>query len=317
MLYLYTKRFMGDGPNNIFEVREDLAKEKGDKITYQLMMKLSGTGVSADSPLEASEEALTFYNDTVTIQQLRNAVRLDGKVTEQRVVFNLQNQARIALGMWMAEKLDSYNFRFQWGDTSLTHGETPDAPEATAIVYGGDATSTADVDASDTFDLTLIDACKEKALTRSPELRPLNIDGDEYFVIVLHPYQITDLRTNTGTGQWQDMQKAAMAYDGQKNPVFTGANAIHNGVLIHSHKNCNTETTWGAGGDVNGAEALFWGAQAGCYAWGLYPFWKQKLFDFDNQVAFATGAIWGTNRSRFNSLDYATFVVRTAAASHS
>jgi hypothetical protein len=40
----------------------------------------------------------------------------------------------------------------------------------------------------------------------------------------LHPYQVTDLRSNVSTGQWLDIQKAAMAgADSTKSPIYTGA----------------------------------------------------------------------------------------------
>ena len=317
MKYLYFKRFTGPNINNVFEEKEDLSKKKGDRITYQLFMKLDNAPVLSGSTLEGSEEALVPYSDTVTVQLMRNAVRLEGELTEQRVVFNLQEVARQALAIWLAETIDSYCFRFLWGDTSLTFGETAVTPEATAIVYAGDATSTGDIDASDTYDLTLIDACKEKAITRDPMVRPLNIDGDEVYVNLLHPYQITDMRDNDATGQWQDFQKHAAAHDGQKNPIFIGPNAMYNGVLIHSHRNIRTVTNWGAGSNVNGAEGLFCGKQTGCIAWAKKPFWRQKLFDYQDKAGFACGAILGINKTIFNSLDYAVFVVRSAAVAHS
>src|SRR3990167_4030922 len=279
MKYLYFKRFSGPGMNNIFEEKDDLSKKKGDRITYQLFMKLANAPSLSGSTLELNEEALVPYSDTVT--------------------------------------MDSYCFRFLWGDTTLTFGETAQAPEATAIVYAGDATSTSDIDASDTYDLTLMDACKEKAITRDPMVRPLNVDGDEVYINILHPFQITDIRSNTAAGQWQDYQKYAAAQDGQKNPIFTGANAMYNGVLIHSHRNIRTVTNWGAGSNVNGAEGLFCGKQTGCIAWAKKPFWRQKLFDYQDKAGFACGAILGINKTIFNSLDYAVFVVRSAAVAHS
>ena len=317
MKYLYFKRFSGPGMNNIFEEKDDLSKKKGDRITYQLFMKLANAPSLSGSTLELNEEALVPYSDTVTVELMRNGVRLDGELTEQRVVFNLQETARQALAIWLAETIDSYCFRFLWGDTTLTFGETAQAPEATAIVYAGDATSTSDIDASDTYDLTLMDACKEKAITRDPMVRPLNVDGDEVYINILHPFQITDIRSNTAAGQWQDYQKYAAAQDGQKNPIFTGANAMYNGVLIHSHRNIHTVTNWGAGSNVNGAEGLFCGKQTGCIAWAKKPFWRQKLFDYQDKAGFACGAILGINKTIFNSLDYAVFVVRSAAVAHS
>ena len=315
--YFFWLRFMGTGPNNIIQVEEQLMKEQGDRITFYLFMKLTGAGVSGDTAVEDAEEAPTPYTDTVTVDQLRHGVRLAGRATEQRVAFKMRPLSVTLLSIWMAEKLDSYIFRFMWGDTTLTHGETGVAPEATSIVYGGDATSTATVDVSDVFDITLLDAAKEKAKTRSPKVRPVIINGQEYFVTVLHPYQMTDLQTNTAAGQWADIQKQLILKEGLKAPIFTGAAGVYKGMVLFEHDNINTATTWGAGSNVNGAEALFLGAQAGCFAWAQKPHWEEEVFDYKNKTGYSVGAMFGVTKTIFNSLDYASFLMRTAAASHS
>jgi hypothetical protein len=62
----------------------------------------------------------------------------------------------------------------------------------------------------------------------------VKVDGDDRYVMVLHTNQVTQLRTNTSTGQWLDIQKAAMTGDGSKdNPILTGALGVYNGVILH------------------------------------------------------------------------------------
>ena len=65
------------------------------------------------------------------------------------------------------------------------------------------------------------------------QMRKVMVGNKDYYVMFLHPYQVTDLRTNTNTGQWIDIQKAAMT-GGQvsDNPIFTGALGIYNGVIL-------------------------------------------------------------------------------------
>ena len=60
-------------------------------------------------------------------------------------------------------------------------------------------------------------------------IRPLKINGSDYYVAFLNDYQVTDLRINTSTGQWLDINKAAMT--GGKiddNPILSGAYANDN-----------------------------------------------------------------------------------------
>jgi hypothetical protein len=93
----------------------------------------------------------------------------------------------------------------------------------------------ADVRAEYYFNLSMLDAAVVKARTMAP-LRSARskLNGLECYVAILHPYQVLDLRRNTSTGQWLDIQKAAMM-GGQiaNNPIFTGAVGLYNGVIMH------------------------------------------------------------------------------------
>ena len=68
----------------------------------------------------------------------------------------------------------------------------------------------------------MIDALVEKAKTNSPMIRPIKVDGKDKYIMFLHPFQVTDLRQSTSTGQWLDIQKAV--YQGSKdmNPIYNG-----------------------------------------------------------------------------------------------
>ena len=62
------------------------------------------------------------------------------------------------------------------------------------------------------------------------------IGGEEKYVLYLHPYQVTDLRTDAATaGNWFDIQsKALQGGAGQKSPLYTGALGEYNGVILRS-----------------------------------------------------------------------------------
>lgn len=74
----FVGRFMGTGSNNIVQVKDEL-KSDGDRVRFGLRYQLSGAGIQGDSTLEGQEEALQVYSDNVFIDQLRHAVRSDGK----------------------------------------------------------------------------------------------------------------------------------------------------------------------------------------------------------------------------------------------
>jgi hypothetical protein len=69
-------------------------------------MLLTGAGVQGDNTQEGNEEALTVYNDALVINQLRHATRSGGKMSEQRVPFDVREENRMALKDWWTERIN-------------------------------------------------------------------------------------------------------------------------------------------------------------------------------------------------------------------
>ena len=130
-----------------------------------------------------------------------------------------------------------------------------------------DHTTEASLSSSDTFSLKLLDRAVAIAKTASPLIRPIKVGSQSFYVAFLHPYQVKDLRTNTNTGDWLDIQKAALSGgDIADNPIFTGALGVYNGVVLHEWTRLPTAAT-----GTNAAScrrAVFCGAQAVAMAWG-------------------------------------------------
>jgi len=328
---MYFRRFISTGSDNVIMQLTDLEKAAGDKITFGLEMKLRGAGVTGDSTLENNEEALVYYDDSVLIDQLRHATRSKGKMSEQRVPYNVRQRGRNALAKWWAERFDELLFVYLSGargvDTTLTlptnftsfAGNALSAPDAAHLqVANGKAKAT--LLATDIFTLSEVDKLVEKAETVDPMIQPIMVDGEKTYVMLLHPYQVTDLRTTTATGQWLDIQKAAGSR-GNSNPIFSGALGMYNGVVLHSHRNVVRFSDYGAGGNIAAARSLFLGAQAAAIAFGRgssagrYS-WKEELFDYGNQLGIAAGSIFGITKCTFNSADFGVIALDTAAAAH-
>ena len=98
-------QFMGEGADNIIQVSRELGKKKGDAETFGLVARLAGDGVTGDDELEGNEEAMLSYSEQVAIDQIRNAVRLKGKLDAQKVVYDQIKEARENLRVWMKEFL--------------------------------------------------------------------------------------------------------------------------------------------------------------------------------------------------------------------
>lgn len=318
-------RFMGESSDSMIQVRNELNKSAGDRISVILRMQLSGDGVQGDNSQEGNEESLTTYVDNVVVDQLRHAVRSGGKMTEQRVPFSVRNEAKNGLRDWWAGRIDQSFFNQVCGytlqtDSRYTGNQAPVAPTTARRIW---ATGTDDVSqgASNVFNLNLLDVAKERAETLSPSMRPIKVGGDDKYVCFLHPYQVYDLRTNTSTGQWLDIQKAALQGGNEtKNPIYTGALGEYNGVILHADSRVTNGISNAGAAVTTVKRAVFCGAQAAVIAYagdkGDGMDWVEELFDYQNQLGVSAGMIFGLKKTVFNSTDFGTLVISTYGAAH-
>lgn len=328
----YLSRFMGQGDTSLIKIKKELQKQAGDKITLGLRMKLSGDGIEGDNAIEgtSAEEALTFFADSVLIDQRRKGTKSKGKMSEQRVPYNLRREGRDALATWFGEDQDQQLMMYLAGARGINGdfhvgsawtgraGNSLESPDSDHQVYGGDATSKSDLDSADTMTRTLVERLSVKAGLLDPMMQPFNIDGEKKFVLIMHPFQAYSLRTSTSDGDWFDAQKR-IGDRGKKNPIFAGGLAELNGVILHEHRNVIRFDDYGSGGDVDAARALFLGAQAGIVGWGgnggpgRYS-WHEEMDDRGNALAITGGTIWACKKTRFNSKDFGVIAVDTYAA---
>ena len=109
---IYWNKFMSKGLNTVIQVKDDLEGQPGDKITFSFVRKLQTSGVSGDADLETNEEAMVTYQDDVTIDQKRQAIRLKGRMSERRTAYSQRSVAKELLTTWLAETIDSDIFAF-------------------------------------------------------------------------------------------------------------------------------------------------------------------------------------------------------------
>lgn len=327
-------KFIGKDSNSLIQIHEEPSKGAGDKVTVGLRMQLSAGGVQGDGTLEGMEEALVTYSDSFVINQLRNAVKSGGKMSDQRVPFSVREQAMIGLSDWWSDRIDLCGLNQLCGnsaqtDTRYTGNNTVTAPSSNNRYYANGLSSDASVvsaSASNVMDLNFIDYAVEIAKTNSPAIRPIKYMGNDYYVMFLHPYQVTDLRTNASAGQWFDIQSLAMAglkdaKEVEKNPIFTGALGVYNGVVLHeSTRIPRVAQLAGDVGTTKGVyRAVLCGAQSLLMAFGqdnsdMKASWVEEKFDYSNSLGVSAGMIFGMKKAIFNSQDFGTVTVATYAA---
>lgn len=299
-----------DAPAPIF-LKPDFKTKKGKKVTIPLVIKPSGEGRDGDEEMEGNEEELTTYYQDIEVNQKRNAIRLKGEMDEQTNALEMRPIAKTALSTWQSEIMTKEIFRKAGGLTSYTFANTPVAPAASRIIYGGNATVDADIDSADKLTLGLLFKISNTIVTYTPLIRPIRYKGKNYYLMLIHPNQRFDLMTDDS---YLTLQKDA-GLRGLDNPLFSGADAIVDNLIIHAHNFVPTFSDWGSLGDQPGARALVMGAQAITLALGREGKWVEKSFDFDNKWAVCVGAIWGVQKMIFNSVDHAIVSVDTYATS--
>ncbi|PWM78666.1 MAG: N4-gp56 family major capsid protein [Phascolarctobacterium sp.] len=297
----FFSKFTGEGSNNIIQVKTDLKKEAGDKITVPLVMRLTGAGVTGDNTLEGNEEQLQLYDCTVTVDQIRHAVRLKGKMEEQKTALDLRQAAKDGLKLWMKEKVEQMTVDALTTDPSTEH-----------TIYAGGKTSEAAVAATDVLTTDLISQAARLARLSEPKIRRIPVDGKEYYIMLVDPYQARDLKNDD---RWIAAQENC-AERGSKNPIFTGMLGIWDGVALYEYENLSRTQTGAEVTSVKGylGHALLLGCQAGIKGIAQEAEWNEKTFDYGNKVGFATGAILGVAKSVFNEKDFAVVQVITASA---
>ena len=78
----------GDSDTSIVQVKSELKKEKGDRVTFGLRSLPTGIGVQDDETLEGNEEGLDFRDFGINLGEKRHAIKVDLNLSAQRTMFD-------------------------------------------------------------------------------------------------------------------------------------------------------------------------------------------------------------------------------------
>lgn len=165
------------------------------------------TGTTSNDGVTPDDTAFNATVVSVSPTQYRIVVSLSDMVIERNVI-NFVEGAAIAVGNAMARKIDAVI------QTTIMAG--------TNVYYGGTAAARSSLAATDVLTTALLNKTSSKLIS-------LNADpmDDGYFVAVIHPYQLYDLRASTAAGSWLDVNKYA-----QPGGIYKGEIGLLFGVRI-------------------------------------------------------------------------------------
>ena len=301
----FGQRFMGSDSNSLIHVTNKVEKDQGDKVTFGIRMRLTGSGQTGEGTLEGNEEDLTTYDYSVSLEQYRHAVRYKNKLSAKRVMFDISAEAQQAIKDWGAEKIDQLCFDAILESPSKIFYKTSAGVLSTAVA----ATAAGALSAADSkITPAMISALRVWALTggnySQTPVRPIKVDGGEYLVLLVHPDVMYDLKQNSVFNSAREQAQNR----GKDNPLFKNAVAIWDDVVIHENLKVPLATD-GGGAAVPYAKCALMGAQALCWAWGAKPEVIKKDFDYENEVGYSFGFIAKAGKPQFNSKDYGCFNV--------
>lgn len=315
--------YMGTSENAVIQMKEDLTKKKGDRISLALVNKLTNSAVTGTGTLEGNEEDLISRSHLLTVDKRRNGVRV-AEMSEQKSAIDLRNAGKVMLKNWavsdtrtlIINALNSYrsaNTISTWttGAELLALNSTSDAwlvDNVDRVLFGAVALGTGTDfstehtkldNTDDKMTASVLTRAKIAAQTASPNITPIRTKGDEeWFVAFLHPYQIRDLVLSDTTFQAAQREARERSKD---NPLFRGADYVWDGIIIRSIPEIPLVAASTAGSSIQTACGHLCGAQA--LGFGLAKRWtsKTETFDYGDKVGVAIEQIYGVEKLCFGS----------------
>lgn len=325
---------------------------RGDNITFDYVGKLTGNPLGEGSTAYGNEEALDLGSHNMAINLTRIAVSNpnNGSIEQQRTNIQFDEVTANVMAGRAVELIDSSVLNHLAGvdPTSFTvNGTTystaaqklqvqghnvPTAPTANRIIRAGAQSTDQALTSSDTFSMDLLDYAVEKIQANDQPLRPCS---DGFYHLVLHPYQVVDLRhDSSGAIQWytnelakvQGGKDSRLTFTYDDKPLLVGQYLnikIYQAqrVAIGANSSSSAAITTVRRAVLVGKDALSFASPVG----GIgkddkdVPFkMYTQLSDYDYIKGMDLRTIYGVKKmSPSNAEDIGSFVISTYAASHS
>lgn len=276
-------RYMGSDENAIIQVNNDLTKQKGDGITFNLIGALDASSGPNDgsTSLVGAEKELPNDGHLLRIAVVRDAVVVNLK-EQQAAPIDVRNAGRVALKKLSMRYLKDNIvtalgsiFGTAYGSATATQRNNWTVANSDRVLFGDStanynathATALANITAGMTLNRGIVSLAKEiatNAVTVNGEgITPYTYGEDEETFVMF-----------AGTGPYRDLKEdLATVHENAReraltNPLFTGTTSLYwDGVVIRQIPEIDDLGLVGAGGTVNVAPVYLCGAQALGVGW--------------------------------------------------
>lgn len=323
--------FLGDGPDAPFVLRDELQKSRGDTIQTKFSPTEEFDGISDQEEVASNGRRVTWFTDELKIGYLGAPFGGPGVISQQRTNFDIKQSTFVKAAAWWRRRFEQWIWNQMAGYTPVntTGNVTYEYCGMNAVtaynssnVYRPNSVA-ADESLSTNDKLSLDDITELVTMAQTSTAYPIAPDGDGYYHLVIHPLQARDLRLNTLTGEWEDVQlariKGGQDYGSSHLGMFTMG--IYGNVMIHTSYSIPQGVNSGdsTAAVASARRAVFFGAQAGHMGFGEdyasegHLNWSEEVHDH-NKWSLLVDSVGGFKRTIYNGNTYGSIVVPTYAA---
>ena len=330
----------GSGKPIIVNSDKFKGKGNGDSVRYHFVPQYKGPGIRGQNKSVTGNEKTIdeFYTD-VRVDQIAQAFKSKGKVTELRTIVNYRDEFKTQLVNW-------FKMVTEWDMVAALTGYMTDGVEFLAgynvdengiLTITGDAYKTplvkgegrcfrpkydskftvvdvapentsneallTDMTSKDIMNTGLLDELQMlcKNANTKYAMKPIRMkDGNEYYMLLLHPRAALQLRQDE---RW--VKRQLSNYQGVKtlesDPVATGAMGTWEKIIVKEADHISTCSN--ADGSKKIARNLLFGADAAVMGYAQTLDYTEEYTDYHRIFGVAADEIRGIKKLDFNGVD--------------
>ena len=301
-------------------------KGAGDTGRYHFIPQYAGDdAIEGQNPsITGNEKVLTEYSMDLKVDQIAQAFAKKGKMTDIRTIWDYRAEAKSQLAEWFRNRterdmIDALSGFITDGVTRVTDDSTDvvnGSGRCLRVDYSGSAFTEVDVAASststtdllgalattDVMNTHILDVLQDYAKTAGKyPMKPIRAkNGEEYYLLVLHPKAAISLRQDE---RWEKRAIAAMTGKGslEGDPIATGAIGVWEHIIIKEANFIKTHKN--DAGNKRIARNLLLGADAAVLAYAQTLDYTEELRDYKRIMGVAADEIRGMKKLQFDNVD--------------
>lgn len=316
----------GSGKPIIIDEAQFGGRGAGDTARFHFVPQVYGEGIEGqNASITGNEDVIEEFSMDIRVDQIAKAFKSKGKVTKLRTIIPLRDEFKTQLSNWfrwrteldMVSALTGYTtdgvtklegaardstplvvgegrcFRPDYASSKFTTVEVSEANSTNAALLSAFA-------AGDIMNTEILDNLQNLAKTAGKyPMKPIRLkDGNEYYMLVLHPKAAVQLRQDA---RWE--KRALATYNGAKtlesDPIATGAMGVWEKIIVKEADHISTATN----GTLTIARNLLLGADAALMAYAQTLDYNEDMHDYKRIFGVAADEIRGFKKLQFDGVD--------------